>query len=102
MIELEGVAVRIGARTLLQDVHARVSAGELVAVLGPNGVGKTTLLRAIAGLHQPAAGEIRIDGRPVTAYRPSNSRDMSRSTSSTRARIARNGWSFGMRCSGDT
>lgn len=62
MIELRGVTLAIGSRTLLRDVDLRVGHGEFVAILGRNGVGKTTLLRAIAGLHAPMAGEIIIDG----------------------------------------
>ena len=62
MIGLRGVTLAIGDRTLLRDVTFNVATGEFVAVLGRNGVGKTTLLRAIAGLHPLAAGEIVIDG----------------------------------------
>ncbi len=62
MIELNGVALRVGERPLLSRIGARVGAGEFVALIGPNGVGKTTLLRAIAGLHPPDAGTIRLDG----------------------------------------
>lgn len=62
MIELRGVTLEIGGRPLLQNVDMRISPGEFVAVLGRNGVGKTTLLRAIAGLYAPIAGEIVIDG----------------------------------------
>ena len=62
MIELRGVTLDAGGRILLHDVNLRVDAGEFVAVLGRNGVGKTTLLRAIAGLHAPREGCIVIDG----------------------------------------
>lgn len=64
MIALHGVALRIGGRALLTDVEAVVASGEFLALLGPNGIGKTTLLRAIAGLHPSAAGSILIDGTP--------------------------------------
>ena len=66
MIELHGVALRIGGRPLLARIDARIGTGEFVALLGPNGVGKTTLLRAIAGLHALDAGTIRLDGVPAT------------------------------------
>ncbi len=62
MIDLRGVALEVDGRTLLHDVNLQVASGELVAVLGRNGVGKTTLLRAIAGLHPVVGGEIAIDG----------------------------------------
>jgi iron complex transport system ATP-binding protein len=62
VIELRDVALRIGGRPLLARIDARLGTGELVALIGPNGVGKTTLLRAIAGLHAVAAGTILLDG----------------------------------------
>jgi iron complex transport system ATP-binding protein len=62
VIELRSVALAIGGRTLLAEVDLVIARGEFVAVLGRNGVGKTTLLRAIAGLHSLTAGELVIDG----------------------------------------
>jgi iron complex transport system ATP-binding protein len=62
MIELRDVALSIGGRKLLTGVDASIPTGEFVALLGPNGVGKTTLLRAIAGLHALDWGEITLDG----------------------------------------
>ena len=70
MIELSDARLDIGGRVLLDGLDARFAPGELVAVLGRNGVGKTTLLRAIAGLHATAKGAIRIDGASVTALNP--------------------------------
>jgi iron complex transport system ATP-binding protein len=70
MIELRDVALRIGGHLLLTGIDARIGTGEFVAVLGPNGVGKTTLLRAIAGLHKPSAGTIFIDGISNADLRP--------------------------------
>ena len=62
MIELRDVGLEIGGRPLLEPLNARIAPGEFVAILGRNGVGKTTLLRAIAGLHRPARGSILVDG----------------------------------------
>ena len=62
MIDLRAVTLAIGRRMLLREINLSVAPGEFVAVLGRNGVGKTTLLRAIAGLHALADGEIVIDG----------------------------------------
>ncbi|HEY2475706.1 MAG TPA: ABC transporter ATP-binding protein [Candidatus Cybelea sp.] len=70
MIELNGVALTVGGRTLLQGVDGGIAAGEFVAILGRNGAGKTTLLRAIAGLHRTASGAILIDGRQSDALHP--------------------------------
>lgn len=65
MIEARDVAVEIAGRTLLEDVTFAVPRGTLVALVGPNGVGKTTLLRALGGLHSARAGTISIDGSPL-------------------------------------
>lgn len=51
---------------VLQQVAFEVAEGEFVCLLGPNGCGKTTLLRIIAGLEPPTDGEVRLDGRPVS------------------------------------
>ncbi|MBC7271223.1 MAG: ABC transporter ATP-binding protein [Streptomyces sp.] len=54
-----------GARPVLSDVGLDVTPGECVAVLGVSGTGKTTLGRCLAGLHQPRAGTLSLDGTPV-------------------------------------
>ena len=61
-VELEGVSVRLGGRTILSEVNLTVSAGEFVAVLGPNGAGKSTLMRSILGLAPLAAGSATVLG----------------------------------------
>ncbi len=66
-IELQNVSVGYGRRVLLEGVTAAADGGRLVALLGRNGTGKSTLLRAVAGLEAPLAGEIRICGRPLNA-----------------------------------
>ncbi|HEX3465475.1 MAG TPA: ABC transporter ATP-binding protein [Candidatus Elarobacter sp.] len=68
-LALDRVAVARGGRALLTDVSFTVRGG-VVALLGPNGVGKTTLLRAIAGLIAPVAGTITLDGTPVQNLAP--------------------------------
>ena len=67
MIELRDVAVMIAGRALLDGVSFSVPTGSLVALVGPNGVGKTTLLRAIGGLHPTGAGTIGVDGTTIGA-----------------------------------
>ena len=59
-----------GRSEILRDVSADVAAGRITAVMGPNGCGKTTLLRLIGGLLEPTAGVVTVDGRDVGSYRP--------------------------------
>lgn len=70
MIELHDVELRIAGRLLLQNVNASIAPGEFIAVLGPNGVGKTTMLRTIAGLHVASSGSVLIDGIAVAHRSP--------------------------------
>lgn len=65
-LALEGVELERGGRTLLRDVSLALDGG-VVAVVGPNGVGKTTLLRAMAGALAPVRGTITLDGVDVRA-----------------------------------
>ncbi|WP_413812785.1 metal ABC transporter ATP-binding protein [Streptomyces sp. OE57] len=62
VVSLRGAAVRVGGRTLWSGVDLGVGAGEFTAVLGPNGVGKSTLLKVILGILPTAAGEARVLG----------------------------------------
>src|SRR3712207_8925575 len=65
MLDVLGLTVRYGGFTALDAVGLSVRAGEVLALLGPSGGGKTTLLRSVAGFVRPAAGEGRIDGAPA-------------------------------------
>ncbi|WP_448203173.1 ABC transporter ATP-binding protein [Azospirillum sp. sgz302134] len=56
----------MGAQPILQGVSLDVPAGGIVTVLGSNGVGKTTLMRAISGVYRTTGGDIRLDGKPIT------------------------------------
>jgi zinc/manganese transport system ATP-binding protein len=68
VLELRGAAVRVGGRTLWSGVDLQVRAGEFVAVLGPNGVGKSTMVKVLLGVLPTAAGEVRVLGeRPGQA-----------------------------------
>jgi zinc/manganese transport system ATP-binding protein len=64
LLSLRDAEVRLGARTIWSDVTVDVGPGQFVAVLGPNGVGKSTLLKVVLGLVPLAAGEVRVCGRP--------------------------------------
>src|ERR671911_2047022 len=66
-LAVEGLAKAFGAATVLDQVGLAVPAGRVVALLGPSGCGKTTLLRCIAGLERPDAGQVRLDGRDLSA-----------------------------------
>lgn len=55
-----------GQRTILTGLDLEVGSGEIVVVLGPSGGGKSTLLRAIAGLLRPRSGQLDADGTPIT------------------------------------
>lgn len=68
MLELDSLAVQAGGRLLLSDLSLRLSAGSVLAVLGPNGRGKTTLLKTLLGMQAPAAGAVRLAGH--AAYVP--------------------------------
>ena len=61
-LSIDALAVERGERRLFQDVHLGLRAGEAAALVGANGAGKTSLLRAVAGLLRPAAGTIRFEG----------------------------------------
>ncbi len=65
LLELEGVWKRYGREWVLRDVNLSLQAGEAVALLGPNGVGKTTLLRVAATLTRPQRGTVRLFGKPA-------------------------------------
>ena len=67
MIELDGVAVAYGGRTVLSGIDLTITAGERIALIGPNGAGKSTLLRTITDLIRPAEGLVRVAGTPVHA-----------------------------------
>jgi ABC-type multidrug transport system ATPase subunit len=62
VIELEGVTQHYGVRPILRGISLRIERGEVVVILGPNGMGKTTLLGVMAGVLAPQRGTVIIDG----------------------------------------
>ena len=69
-IEIRGVGKRFGSFVALDDVSLSIPRGQLTALLGPSGGGKSTLLRIIAGLEQPDVGEVEIEGVDATHLPP--------------------------------
>lgn len=74
-LEFRDVTKRFGDFTAVEDVNLGVPHGTFVCLLGPSGCGKTTLLRMIAGLEQPDAGSILLDGVDMTAV-PTHKRNL--------------------------
>src|SRR5512137_14498 len=70
MLELKGVNCHYAKVHVLHDLELRVDAGEIVCMVGPNAAGKTTTLRAIAGLKPLSSGRIRYLGEDVTRLLP--------------------------------
>ncbi len=62
---VEGVTVRNAAAVLVGDLSLSVGSGELLAITGPSGTGKSSLIEVLAGLAAPAAGRVLHDGRPM-------------------------------------
>lgn len=65
MVSIDAVTMSFGAYTAVEDVNLTVADGEFLAIVGPTGCGKSTVLNAIAGLLKPASGSVSIDGNEV-------------------------------------
>ena len=70
LLRTDGVSLRFGGISALEDVDVIVRAGEIVGLLGPNGAGKTTLFNVIGGLLRPDRGSVLLDERDVTSLLP--------------------------------
>jgi len=70
LLQLESVRAGYGEREVLAGVSMSVRPGELCAILGPNGAGKSTLVRACLGLMPVRGGEVRLEGKPLSAWPP--------------------------------
>jgi zinc/manganese transport system ATP-binding protein len=102
---VDGLALRFGERTLWEGLSFELQPGEFLAVLGPNGTGKTSLIRILLGLLEPSAGRVLVNGRPPregrerVGYVPQQrafdrdlvlrARDLGRLSSNERARVER-------------
>jgi NitT/TauT family transport system ATP-binding protein len=65
-LQISHLGKSFGELRALQDIDLVVERGEFIAVVGPSGCGKTTFLRIVAGLEPASAGEVKLDGRPVS------------------------------------
>ncbi len=70
MLDIRNIHAHYGASHVVQGIDLAARAGEVIGIFGRNGVGKTTLLKTIAGWLRPSAGEIRIDGRRIDGASP--------------------------------
>src|ERR1051326_7765880 len=69
MLEAINLTCIRGTRRLFRDLNFSAAAGELIELRGPNGSGKTSLLRILSGLATPAAGEVRWQGKNIRSLR---------------------------------
>ncbi len=67
-LEMRGISKRFPGVVALDNVSLKIGGGEVVALCGENGAGKSTLMKILGGVHQPDAGEILIDGKPVKIH----------------------------------
>jgi branched-chain amino acid transport system ATP-binding protein len=70
VLEVRGLAKAFGGISAVDGVSFDVHEGEILGLIGPNGSGKSTLFNCILGQLVPSAGDVRIDGRSITATRP--------------------------------
>lgn len=67
LVDIDNLTFRRGERVIYDDISLHVPRGKITAVMGPSGIGKTTLLKLIGGQLQPDAGDIRFDGDSIVA-----------------------------------
>jgi D-xylose transport system ATP-binding protein len=72
VLSLRGISKRFGAVEALSDASLDVYAGEVVALVGDNGAGKSTMIKVIAGVNPADGGDIRWEGKPVSIAKPSD------------------------------
>ena len=67
-IEVAHLCVSIAGKNILQDLTISFAEGKRTVIIGPNGVGKSTLLRTLAGIQRPAAGRVLLDGEEIRKF----------------------------------
>lgn len=70
VLEVLELGFSYGGRKVLDGVNLSADSNSILSILGPNGVGKTTLLRCICGLHRQSEGSVLVDGREIGEYSP--------------------------------
>lgn len=71
VLDVTNIEAAYGSVRVLRGLSIHMSPGENIGLFGPNGHGKTTLLRVISGLMKPRAGQVRLEGEDITGQRPS-------------------------------
>ena len=88
MIRFDNITLGYGKRTLIEGLSAEVRRGELTALVGRNGTGKSTLLRAIAQLGEVLSGDIVLDGKKISSLSPADMASMVAFVTTDKVRIA--------------
>lgn len=88
MIELRDFSIGYGQRRLLEDVSVTIPSRNLTALIGRNGTGKSTLLRAVAGLNRNYSGHIDIDGKDIRSVAPDEMARMMALVTTERVRVS--------------
>lgn len=70
ILRCEGIHLRFGGVTALQDIHFDLREGELLSIIGPNGAGKTCLINTITGFYRPSSGTVYYGQRKITGLPP--------------------------------
>ncbi len=76
LLSIENLDLFYGDAQALDQVSLEVEQGHVVAIIGANGAGKTSLIRTIAGIHKPRAGRIAFDGADITGFEPHRTCDL--------------------------
>ncbi|WP_407308727.1 metal ABC transporter ATP-binding protein [Desulfosporosinus sp. SB140] len=70
VVEFDHFFLNYGERQILNDIHLRIPGGSCIGIIGPNGSGKTSLIRSIVGLNRPSRGTVRVFGeKPHRSWR---------------------------------
>ncbi len=76
LIRIQDLTIRLSGRDILKKINLDVSRGEILAVMGLSGVGKSTLLKCLIGLLKPTSGEIFLEGKEITGLKSQDLNDI--------------------------